>query len=360
MRAAELDYSLPEHLIARHPAAQRDDSRLLVLGDDGLEHTHFRDLARRIEPGTLLVANDTRVMPARLFGTKEGSGGSVELLLVERLEAASHDDPAEVWSAMARSSRPLRVDSTVVVDALRARVLRGADEHGLVRLRLYPLSPQSGDVAALVHRLGHMPLPPYLKREAEPGDSERYQTVFARVMGAVAAPTAGLHFNDALLSRLASRQIDLATITLHVGPGTFRPVSQEDLDDHPMHTERYLVPAATAEAIGRARRRGGRVVAVGTTVVRALESACIASPSGRLEAIEGQTDLLIQPGFRFKVVDGLITNFHLPRSTLLALVYAFGGAGRVQAAYRAAIEARYRFYSYGDAMYLPSVMADRS
>ena len=255
MRADELDYPLPEHLIARHPTAERDGARLLVVAQDGLEHGHFTDLERMLEPGTLLVANDTRVMPARLFGTKAASGGKVELLLVQRLEAGSEQTaPAgELWSAMARSSRPLKLGSTVLLgetllgetllgetllgetllgetslgETLRAKVVKVADEQGLVQLLLYAASQTPGRVANLLQEHGHMPLPPYLRRAAEPSDTERYQTVFARVAGAVAAPTAGLHFSEALLSRLRSGRVELATITLHVGPGTFRPVSSE-------------------------------------------------------------------------------------------------------------------------------------
>jgi S-adenosylmethionine:tRNA ribosyltransferase-isomerase len=288
------------------------------------------------------------------------------VLLVRRL-AATRDASgavAERWTAMAKANRKLKRGSELHLGrSLRAFVEQPADDEGIVQLILgrrldgsATASPGlvDGDetLAAAIEAEGGMPLPPYIDRPAEPSDRERYQTVFARVPGAVAAPTAGLHLSRALLDRL-HRRARVAELTLHVGPGTFRPVTAESLDQHAMHAETYDIPAATAEAIAEARERGAPVVAVGTTVVRALEAAAADDASGQVRAGAAETQLLIQPGYRFRVVDALLTNFHLPRSTLLALVYAFAGAERVAEAYRTAIAERYRFYSYGDAMFLP-------
>lgn len=337
MRVADLHYDLPEDRVARHPAARRDDARLLVV--DPLRDLSVRDLPRLVTPGTLLVVNDTRVMPARLIGHKP-SGGRVELLLVEPVDG-------ERWLALARASKRLREGTEIVLpDGAAARIEGGPDDEGLFTLRI------AGDAEALMGRHGQMPLPPYLGRDAEAGDAERYQTVFARASGASAAPTAGLHFTPALLEALADAGVERASITLHVGPGTFRPIKVDDLDDHPMHRERFEVPEATVAAIAAARARSAPVLAVGTTVVRALESAADPDRPGRVRAHSGATRLLIQPGYRFRVVDALLTNFHLPGSTLLALVYAFGGVAAVRRAYDHAIASGYRFYSYGDAMFL--------
>ena len=333
MRLGELDYQLPPELIARHPAATRDSARLLVVNDEGLAHRRFAELPELL-PGALFIVNDTRVIRARLFGKKVPSGGRVELLLVRRL-----DQEGARWTAMARASRGLRPGSSIrLADGFEALVESGVDAEGLYTVKLHTTEP----VDALLERLGHVPLPPYIDRPDEPADRERYQTIYARVPGAVAAPTAGLHFSRELYARC-----DVASITLHVGPGTFRPVSVPDLDDHPMHAECFEVPAETCSRIARAREEGAPIVAVGTTVVRALESAVV---GGALAPMRGETRLLIQPGYCFRVIDALVTNFHLPGSTLLALVYAFGGVDRMRAAYREAIERLYRFYSYGDAM----------
>jgi S-adenosylmethionine:tRNA ribosyltransferase-isomerase len=349
VRTAELSYELPDELVARYPAREREESRLLVVGERGFEHRGFAELPALLPPGALLVINDTRVIPARLLGNKP-SGGKVELLLVRRLAPAEKE--GERWSAMAKSSRPLRAGAQVCIadGRLEVRVEAPLDRHGLCTL--YVHSPSGERIDALLEELGHVPLPPYIERADEPADRDRYQTVYARVPGAVAAPTAGLHFSRALLDEIAARDIELGAVTLHVGPGTFRPVSAEDLADHEMHGELFEVSGETAACIDRARARGAPVVAVGTTVVRALESAADPERLGAVRALSGETQLLIQPGHRFRVVDALVTNFHLPGSTLLALVYAFGGVERVREAYRAAIVERYRFYSYGDAMYL--------
>jgi S-adenosylmethionine:tRNA ribosyltransferase-isomerase len=338
VRLDELAYELPDELIARYPAERREDARLLVVREGACEHRTVRDLALLLAPGSLLVVNDTRVIPARLFGRK-ASGGRVEVLLVRRLAG-----DGERWSAMVRGR--LRAGVALELGSLSAVCVAPPDGEGLAVLEL-----QGADPMAVVEAEGHVPLPPYLGREDEPSDRDRYQTRFARVPGAVAAPTAGLHLGDELLAALRERGVVIATLTLHVGPGTFRPVTAADLDDHPMHAEPFAIGVEAADAVAAARARGAPVVAVGTTVVRALESA--ADADGAVPAQEGETRLLIQPGYRFRVVDALLTNFHLPGSTLLALVYAFGGIERVRAAYREAIDRRYRFFSYGDAMFLP-------
>ena len=350
VRIAELNYELPDELIARHPCAERDGSRLMVVRADGLEHRVFSELVELIPAGALLVVNDTRVRAARLFGHKHPSGGRVEVLLVRQ-------QPNQPWEAMARSSKKLRNGTELhLADSLRAEVVAETDEHGLLRLRLWTTDGQ--EVNAAVAEQGHMPLPPYLGRDSEPADIERYQTVFAKELGAVAAPTAGLHFTSELLAALTTHGVQQAAITLHVGPGTFRPVSHDSLDDHPMHHEYIDVGEETVAAIAAARHRNAPVIAVGTTVVRALETAADPEQPGLVGSTARDTDLLIQPGYDFKVVDGLITNFHLPKSTLLALVFAFAGSERVREAYRQAIGRKYRFYSYGDAMFIPRRCAD--
>jgi len=346
MKTDELDYLLPEELIARYPLPERAASRMLVV-DDALSHASVRALPERLSAGAVVVVNDTRVMKARLFGRKIGTEGRVELLLVRMLDDG-------VWQAMARSSKPLRPGAAIAIEAgderLIAHVEGERDADGLLNVRLESSRP----IEELLERVGHVPLPPYLGRGDEPSDEDRYQTVFARVSGAVAAPTAGLHFDEALLSELRARGVTVAPVTLHVGPGTFRPVTAAELDEHPMHSEWYSIPPETAAAIAAARGVGAPVVAVGTTVVRTLESAASASRPGEVEPGEGDTRLLIQPGYSFAVVDASLTNFHLPRSTLLALVFAFGGSERVRAAYEEAVRERYRFFSYGDAMFLAS------
>jgi S-adenosylmethionine:tRNA ribosyltransferase-isomerase len=334
MQLSDFDYTLPHELIAQVPAARRDASRLLVVGRDALCHLHFTDLAGLLRPGDLLVLNDTRVIKARLFGEKD-SGGRAEVL-VERIE----DDCVALCQV--RVSKPLQIGRTVTV-GLHALAVLGR-EGEFYRLRF----PEP--VLEVLESVGEVPLPPYIERAAGADDEARYQTVYGERPGAVAAPTAGLHFTEAMLASIAARGIDVAKVTLHVGAGTFQPVRTEDLSKHRMHFERYEIGAAAADAIAACRARGGRVVAVGTTVVRTLEAA--ARADGRVEAATGETDLFITPGYRFRVVDALLTNFHLPKSTLLMLVSAFGGYERVKAAYAAAVAARYRFFSYGDAMFL--------
>ncbi|MEN8160202.1 MAG: tRNA preQ1(34) S-adenosylmethionine ribosyltransferase-isomerase QueA [Myxococcota bacterium] len=337
-RLADYDFALPPERIAQQPLAERDAARLLVLDrhDGATEHRVVRDLPALLRAGDLLVANATRVEPARLRGHKQ-SGGRAEALL---LGPAAR--PGE-WRALVRA-RALRVGTKLVfergADALEAEVTALADG-GEVTLACPPdRSP---------YALGETPLPPYIRRdEAQPEDAERYQTVFARVPGAVAAPTAGLHLTEALLAALASAGIGFAELVLHVGPGTFRPLREADLAAGRLHAETFELPAETAAAIARARERGGRVVAVGTTSVRVLEAR--ARDDGTVEPGHGETDLFLRPGRRFRVVDALLTNFHLPRSSLLLLVAAFAGREPILAAYQEAIAAGYRFYSYGDAM----------
>ena len=346
MLRSDFHYELPDELIARHPAARRSDSRLLHLdGRDGaLADLRFADLPRLLRRGDLLVFNDTRVVPARLRGHKE-TGGKVELLL-ERVVGGGRA------LVQLRSSKPPAVGSRIgLTGGASATVVGREDDFWLLEF--------GADPAAVFEAHGEMPLPPYLRREAQDFDRERYQTVYARVPGAVAAPTAGLHFDAATLDACSDAGIEQARITLHVGAGTFQPVRADDVREHRMHAELVEVPPAACEAVAACRARGGRVVAVGTTSVRALESA---AQDGALRPFAGDTRLFITPGYRFRVVDAMITNFHLPESTLLMLVCAFAGHGHVLAAYRHAVAARYRFFSYGDAMFVdpdPAALAPR-
>ncbi len=338
MRVDDFDYELPEELIALHPPERRGDSRLLALGvqSDVPRDLRFCDLPGLLRPGDLLVFNDTRVIPARLWGRK-ATGGRVEVL-VERI-TGRHEALAHVRAS--KSPKPgvvLHLEGGVEVEVMgRVGVL--------FALRFAGPAP----VLELLERHGHVPLPPYLARVDTAEDRERYQTVFARRPGAVAAPTAGLHFDRAMLDRLAAAGVAQAFVTLHVGAGTFQPVRVTEVEEHEMHAEWLQVPEETVAAVAEARARGGRVVAVGTTAVRALESA---AAGGELRPFEGETRLFVYPGYRFRVVDAMVTNFHLPRSTLLMLVSAFAGRERVLAAYRHAVAHRYRFFSYGDAMWL--------
>ncbi|MFO0756914.1 MAG: tRNA preQ1(34) S-adenosylmethionine ribosyltransferase-isomerase QueA [Byssovorax sp.] len=367
MKRSLLHYDLPPDRIASHPLPEREAARLLVVDPAALEpaHASIRDLPSLLPPGALLVVNDTRVVPARLLGHKEGSGGRVEIFLVRQVSASIDDEgrPIERWTALGRASKPLRPGALIRVAseggapiALTVQIEGRRSDDGLLDVLL--IGDKDRPIAAAIEALGHMPLPPYMHRADEAADRERYQTVFARVPGAVAAPTAGLHLSEALLARLAERGIERAAVTLHVGLGTFQPVTADDLDDHPMHAEVFMVPDETAAAIARARARGAPVVAVGTTVVRALESAADPENPGLARAGGGETRLLIQPGYAFRVVDRLITNFHLPESTLLALVSAFAGRARVLSAYAEAIRRGYRFYSYGDAMLIQARAAE--
>lgn len=336
MKKSDFHFDLPPELIAQAPLAQRSASRLLVADarDGSLADRRFIDLVELLQPGDLLVFNDTRVLPARLFGRKE-SGGAVEIL-IERVTGAH-----EARAQLGVSKKPKEGGRIVLADGSAFSVLGRDGEFFLLRLE--------GDepLEKLLLRLGRMPLPPYIDRDADCADDERYQTVFAREAGAVAAPTAGLHFDEPLLAALRERGIEFGSVTLHVGAGTFQPMRAERLEDHTMHREWLNVGAELVEKIRRTRSRGGRVVAVGTTVVRALESSL---QDGEVAPFAGETQIFIFPGYRITSVDALVTNFHLPESTLLMLVSAFAGREFMLAAYRHAVEQRYRFFSYGDAM----------
>ncbi|HET9594348.1 MAG TPA: tRNA preQ1(34) S-adenosylmethionine ribosyltransferase-isomerase QueA [Anaeromyxobacteraceae bacterium] len=341
MKLSDFDYALPERLIAQEPVEPRDASRLLVVPRSGgaLRDHRFAELPRLLEPGDLLVLNDTRVIPARLVGAKE-TGGRCEMLVIEPLE-----EGGARWRALGQASKAIRPGAALRFGDLRATV-EAAEGDGFYVLRF----DRAGvALARALESEGRIPLPPYIHREPTPADRDRYQTVLARAPGSAAAPTAGLHFTERLLSELAARGVERTTVTLHVGPGTFMPVRGDDADAHRMHEERYEVPSEAARAFAACRARGGRVVAVGTTTVRTLESAW---REGHLGTGSGRTSLFIRPGYAFRAVDALVTNLHLPRSTLLMLVCAFGGRERVLGAYAEAVERSYRFFSYGDAMFL--------
>jgi S-adenosylmethionine:tRNA ribosyltransferase-isomerase len=356
MRVETFDYELGPESIAQRPLAERDSARMLVLGADGsLLHRGVRDLPELLPHGSLVVLNDTRVMATRLLGHKRDSGGKVEIFLLRRV---SGDDEKQRWEALGRASKGLPVGCTVVSGDVRVEIVGDVAREGETnadtesRLRLVDVSAENARLSDALPRAGRVPLPPYIRRPDDEVDRERYQTVFARTPGAVAAPTAGLHFTDALLDRLRARGCSLTYVTLHVGFGTFQPVTTEDLDDHRMHEEEFEVTSEAAKAVRDARERNAPVVAVGTTVVRALESSADPARPGLVAPTRGSTRLLIQPGYRFRVVDRLLTNFHVPRSTLLALVCAFGGTESALLAYREAQRQGYRFLSYGDAMLL--------
>jgi S-adenosylmethionine:tRNA ribosyltransferase-isomerase len=338
MKKSDFNYQLPEALIAQKPLAERDASRLLCMGRNTgrITDRHFTDFIDLTDQRDLLVFNDTKVIPARLFGKKQ-SGGKVEIL-IERIL----DDHRAI--AHVRSSKSSKPGTLIELDCgYCCEVLGRADD-------LFQLEFKGEhSLLYILEQIGHMPLPPYITREDDQSDLTRYQTVFAREAGAVAAPTAGLHFDQAMMEKLKIKGVQTAFVTLHVGSGTFQPVRVEDLSEHLMHKEYFAVLPETVAAVQQARARGGRVIAIGTTAVRALESA---SKSGRLEAGFGDTDLFITPGYQFKSVDAMLTNFHLPESTLLMLVSAFAGYENIMNAYSHAIDESYRFFSYGDAMFL--------
>lgn len=351
-RVSDYEYELPAGRIARYPTERRDESRLLVLNrrTGAIHPGAFQDVAQLVRPGDVLVVNESRVMPARLVGRKP-TGAPAEILLIRPVSEPDSDAgappswnrPGAAWEALVRPGGKLKPGRTVVVsEELSVEILDSTPGGGrLVRL-VSDLAPLDA-----IERFGHVPLPPYMGRPDEPLDRTRYQTVYARTPGSVAAPTAGLHFTPELLARVEERDVAVVPVTLHVGPGTFRPVDQDDPAAHRMHTELYHIPEGTVEALSAARAGGGRVWAVGTTVVRTLESA---AAGGAVTPGSGATALFIRPPYEFQAVDALITNFHLPRSTLLMLVAAFGGYRPVMDAYRAAVDLGCRFYSYGDAM----------
>lgn len=335
MRVADFQFDLPDELIARYPLTERSASRLLVLNglEGALQHRHFAELPEFLQPGDLLVFNNTKVIPARLFAQKE-TGGKVEVL-VERVL-----DEQRVL-AHVRASKAPKAGSRLLLESGNALMLARHD--ALFELEFdQPVLP-------LLERIGHMPLPPYIDRADELSDRERYQTVYAECAGAVAAPTAGLHFDAAMLAALADMGVETAFVTLHVGAGTFQPVRVEQIEEHQMHHEWLEVNQSVVDAVSACKARGGRVIAVGTTSVRSLETA---ARSGTLQAFSGDTDIFIYPGRSFNVVDALVTNFHLPESTLLMLVSAFAGYSATMAAYQQAVAAQYRFFSYGDAMFI--------
>ncbi len=340
MQLENFDYILPEELIAQHPAATRDASRLMRLERlaGKISSGCFPDIVNSFVAGDVLVLNDTRVRPARLLGTKE-SGGKVELLLLQRLPGEAED-----WRCLGRSSRPLRPGTQIeFAQGVRAEILPGGeDQQKIARFN------RTDDFEALVEEIGHLPLPPYVRREEDALDRERYQTVFACNTGAVAAPTAGLHFTESLLQQLRDKGVHVVPLTLHVGIGTFLPVRVENIREHQMHSEVYEVPEATAAAVNLAKQQGRRVIALGTTSARTLETAV--DEDGKLQAGRGTSEIFIFPGYKFQVVDGLVTNFHLPKSTLLMLVSALAGRKFILEAYQQAIAERFRFFSYGDCM----------
>lgn len=344
MNVEDFAFDLPDELIARRPAAERSGSRLLSLTRSGTGHHRFPDLLDFLNPGDLLVFNDTRVIPARLFGAKD-SGGKVEVL-VERITGER-----EALCHVRASKAPKPGGWLEFADGVRAEM------RGRVGDLFHLFFAGQASLLDVLERIGHMPLPPYIDRADDADDLGRYQTVYAREPGAVAAPTAGLHFDQGILDALSAKGIEQAFVTLHVGAGTFQPVRVDQVEDHVMHSELYRVPDTLPEQVAAARARGGRVIAVGTTSLRALESA---AAGGALRAGQGETSIFIYPGYRFRVVDALVTNFHLPRSTLLMLVSALAGREQIMAAYSEAVRERYRFFSYGDAMFIERFTGEKA
>jgi S-adenosylmethionine:tRNA ribosyltransferase-isomerase len=347
VRVSDFDFTLPEAQIAQAPASPRDASRLLVLPirEGAPQHRAFADLPELLAPGDLLVLNDTRVIPARLLGTKVGSGGKVELLLVDPIGG---ELPAR-WRAMGQAAKPIRPGVALRFgegDGALGAVVEAVLGEGFYEVRLDREGPA---LEAALGAVGRLPLPPYIRRAPDAADATRYQTIFAARPGSAAAPTAGLHFTPGIMARLEARGVERTAVTLHVGPGTFLPVRGESIDGHRMHEERYEVPPAAVAAFEACRARRGRVIAVGTTALRTLEAAF---DGQALVPGRGRTSLFIRPGYTFRAIQGLVTNFHLPRSTLLMLVCSLGGRERVLAAYREAVDRGYRFFSYGDAMLL--------
>ena len=368
MNVADFDFELPEELIAQDPPPERGGSRLLVLdrATGSVEDAMFADIGRYLSVGDLLVLNNTRVFPARLIGRRDPSGGEVECLLIRKLPTSNLQPPNEsgndtlgswnlglgsfeIWEALMHPGQKLKPGARVLFEGdgvtIRGEVV-GAHFYGRRTVRLW--TDTAVDVLTAVERIGHIPLPPYIRREDQPSDRDRYQTVYARDHGSVAAPTAGLHFTAATLAGLRARGVEVAEITLHVGYGTFKPVRSDTVEEHTVDAEALTVSSEAADALTRALRDRRRIIAVGTTTTRALESLAI--DAGRVRPTAGETGLFITPGHTFRIVNGLITNFHLPRSSLLMLVTAFAGREHVLAAYRHAVAAQYRFYSYGDAM----------
>lgn len=341
MHINDFDYYLPEEQIAQHPADKRDQSRLLVVdrNTDKLEHRHFYDILEYLNPGDCLIMNNSKVIPARLFGVKEITGAKVEFLLIKRIK----DD---IWEAMVRPGKKLHVGDRVSFaedGELSAKII----EHGEGGTRIVSFEFE-GDFHELLDRIGKIPLPPYIERDSDEEDKERYQTVYCKEEGSVAAPTAGLHFTEELMEKARQKGVKIAYVTLHVGIGTFRPVKCETIEEHKMHFEEYEIDEENAAIINETKIAGGRIISVGTTSTRTVESA--AAADGTVIAGRGNTDIFIYPGYQFKVIDSLITNFHLPKSTLLMLVSALYNRENILAVYKEAVEQKYRFFSYGDAM----------
>lgn len=340
MKSSDFFYELPEELIAQEPLAKRSSSRLLVLdkSDGGMEHRVFSDLPEFLQKGDCLVMNNTRVIPARLLGERADTGGKIEFLLLRRMEG-------DVWEVIVRPGKRAKTGNRFVFgnNELKAQVTEVTESgNRLVRFEY------QGIFQEVLDRVGIMPLPPYITKKLE--DSERYQTVYSKYRGSAAAPTAGLHFTPQLLEEIGNKGVSLVYLTLHVGLGTFRPVKVREIEKHVMHSEYYTIDAAAAETINRVKAKGGRVVAVGTTSCRVLET--VGSSGGHMEPAQGWTDIFIYPGYKFKVVDALVTNFHLPESTLIMLVSAFAGRENILNAYHTAVNLKYRFFSFGDAMLL--------
>lgn len=347
MRLDDFDYNLPKELIAQSPAEHRDECRLMVLDRKSgtIEHRFFYDIGEYINPGDCLVMNDSRVIPARVFGTKENTGANIELLLIRRIEG-------DIWECLVRPGKRLKEGDIVILDRenlFKAHILGYCDEENATRkVRL----EYEGVFMERLEAIGSMPLPPYIERPADDSDKELYQTVYSKFDGSVAAPTAGLHFTDELLNELSEKGVKLAFLTLHVGIGTFRPVKCENIEDHKMHFEEYTISEETANIISETKANGGRIISVGTTSTRTLESAAFKDENGewRLAPGSSSTGIYIYPGYEFKLVDSLITNFHLPKSTLIMLVSALYNREKILEAYEEAVAEKYRFFSYGDAV----------
>lgn len=346
MRIEEFDYNLPNELIAQTPAEQRDSCRLMVLNREkqSIEHKHFYDILDYLNEGDCLVVNDSRVIPARMYGIKESTGAHIELLLIKRIE----DDK---WESLVKPGKRLRPGDTVILDEkhnFKAHILGTYDEDNGTRLIEFEYD---GIFMERLEEVGSMPLPPYIERAAEEEDKEMYQTVYSKIDGSVAAPTAGLHFTEDLLKKVEEKGVKIAYVTLHVGIGTFRPVKVDVIEDHKMHFEECSVSEETARIVNETIESGGRIISVGTTSTRTLESAAEETPDGyRLKAGDYSTGIFIYPGYSFKLVDALITNFHLPKSTLLMLISALYDREKILEAYEEAVKEKYRFFSYGDAM----------
>lgn len=340
MKTSDFDYELPEELIAQHPAAQRDHSRLLVMDKNtgAVEHRVFRDIVNYLHAGDVLVLNNTKVIPARIFGVKEGGTAKIEVLLLKR-----DDDLPNTWEVLVHPGKRAKVGTVIDFGEgrLKGEVIANTSAGRKVTFHF------DGIFEEILEELGTMPLPPYIHEQLE--DQNRYQTVYAKVDGSAAAPTAGLHFTTELLETLRQNGVEIEEVLLHVGLGTFKPVSEEDIEDHEMHSEYYEISQETADRINKAKAEGRRIISVGTTSTRALESA---AKDGRLQAGSGWTNIFIYPGYKWQIIDGLITNFHLPKSTLMMLVSALSTREHILAAYKEAVAQRYRFFSFGDAMFI--------